>query len=317
VTARIDAGGTGTLAYRRRANYATLSPNPPVKLRTSRQRGCPRRSFPNCRQEHQKARSEPIHDNTRTLVLSTGGEEESGITAATGGADDEAAAGGREASEPSAQWAVEPRHGRAPWQRGHRRCCCGLTRRFAVPEPGGIGKGWVRGVGRARARAEAAAGGRESRRATATVGVSASEEGRRVAPRPGPTRAAAPVSRRSAPPHTRRPPLARRARSCRFGHARDRVSRSVCWLPSSATHVNPARAACARVTKGKRPSSGCAQREERATHSGTGDTGPTLPGQFWRGVLIWFSQSSLLQQVNVVMLVFKHQLTLITSSNNC
>lgn len=89
--------GTRTLTKRRRPNYATLSPNPPVEAQVSPRgnEGIPGDRFPNCRQEHPKARSEPIHDNTRTSVLSTGGEEESGITAAAGGADDDAAAGGR------------------------------------------------------------------------------------------------------------------------------------------------------------------------------------------------------------------------------
>ena len=101
--------GMGKLTHRRRPNYATLSPNPPVEAQVSPRgnEGAPGDRFPNCRQEHPKARSEPIHDNTRTSVLSTGGEEESGITAAAGGADDDAAAGGREASVPSAQWAEE------------------------------------------------------------------------------------------------------------------------------------------------------------------------------------------------------------------
>jgi len=301
----------GKLTHRRRPNYATLSPNPPVEAQVSPRgnEGAPGDRFPNCRQEHPKARSEPIHDNTRTSVLSTGGEEESGITAAAGGADDDAAAGGREASVPSAQWAEE-----APLATRRDELRAGALAARAPAAPlllrvnetfrwAGARRDWERlgagtgtgtgGGGRGRAREPTRtrdSDGRGQRiRGRATGGAS---------PRSHPRRAA-PVSRRSAPPHTRRPPLARRARSCRFDHAHDRVSRSVCWLPSSATHVNPSRAPCASDERQAAHERMRAKR--RATHSGTGATGPTLLEQFWRGVLIWFSQSSTLQQVNVVL----------------
>ena len=207
--------GMGKLTHRRRPNYATLSPNPPVEAQVSPRgnEGIPGDRFPNCRQEHPKARSEPIHDNTRMSVLSTVEKKKAELPRWREEPTTTPRRAGGEVSEPSAQWAVEEaplatrtssRAGalpaRAPavpllLQVNETFRCAGARRDW---ERVGAGSWDGHGHGRRRPRE-----GEKARRATATVGVSASEEGRRVAPRPGPTRAALRPSVVAARPHTR------------------------------------------------------------------------------------------------------------------
>jgi len=101
--------GMGKLTHRRRPNYATLSPNPPVEAQVSPRgnEGAPGDRFPNCRQEHPKARSEPIHDNTRMSVLSTVEKKKAELPRWREEPTTTPRRAGGEVSEPSAQWAVE------------------------------------------------------------------------------------------------------------------------------------------------------------------------------------------------------------------